>query len=98
MKKVSAWELYRAFKQKYGTTRFSDELYQWFAARHRTISYGTSGTFTLLTLPEKDAVEVMVHAYHRLGKKTNMSWAEWLRVNNLWVAKNPFDEKLINFV
>ncbi len=89
---VSAWELYRAIKQKHGGTRFGDELYQWFVARHRTISYGTSGTFTLLTLPEKDAVEVMVHVYHRLEKKTEMSWPDWLKINNHWVATNPYDK------
>lgn len=90
---ISAWEIYRAIKQKYGATRFTDELYQWFVARYRTISYGTAGTFTLLTLPEKDAIEVMTHAYHRLENLTEISWPDWLKINNHWVATNPFDEK-----
>ncbi len=92
MKKITAWELYRALKQNYGPTRFGDELYCWFTAKYRTISYSTAGTFNLLNLPEKEAIEVMTHALHRLEKTTEISWPDWLKMNNHWVATNPFDK------
>jgi len=88
---ISAWELYRAICQKHGNTRFTDELYQWWAYKNNTLGYVTSAIASLRAMPEQEAITVMTHAYFRLEKKTKMSWLTWLKRNNIPIAKNPFD-------
>lgn len=83
MSKISGWELYRAIGQKHGNTRFTDELYQWWANKNRTLGYVTSAIATLRAMPEQEAIEVMKHAYFRLEKKTEMSWPTWLEKNKI---------------
>lgn len=45
-------------RRTYGQ-KFIDALYEWFVQEKKTLSYGNSGVFLLLSYEEKKAVEVM---------------------------------------
>jgi hypothetical protein len=62
---MSAWELRRLMAKTHGI-RLADELYEWFCAVKKTLSYHSAGTFLLLTLPEDKAREVLINAHERI--------------------------------
>ena len=77
----SAWELYRSLREEFGATRLHEELYQWFVADAKTLSYGYAGTLRLLALPEGLAVRVMRHTAKRLAGKKTWSWRQFVKQN-----------------
>ncbi len=77
----SAWEALRAMNKHFGSTQVTEELYQWFAADARTLSYVTAGIHRLLTKPEAEALRIMKNAICRLDKKPAMEWREFVRQN-----------------
>jgi len=56
--KKTAWRSYRFLNKKYDET-FSDWLYQEFTKDKKTISYGSVGTFWLLSKSETEAMDIM---------------------------------------
>lgn len=77
MKDKSAWELRRSLSRKY-RSKFKDELYHWFTHAAETISYRSAGTFQLLSLPEAEAIEVMMNAEQKI-KGTGVPWHEFVK-------------------
>lgn len=78
----SAWETLRAMRSHFGSARVSKELYQWFAAEAKTISYGHVGMLHLLGKPEQEALRVMENATHKLaGRKTAIPWTKFVNQN-----------------
>ena len=77
----SAWEVLRALNARFGCTKVTEELYQWFTADAKTLSYVTSGVLRLLTKPEDEALRIMKNAMLRLEGKPAMEWREFVKPN-----------------
>ena len=75
---TSAWEVLRAMNLAYGTSRVMDELYQWFAADARTLSYVTAGVQRLLRKPEAEALQILKNAARRLEGVPAAEWREFV--------------------
>ena len=62
----SAWELRRKMALLHGR-KLTEELYQWFCFVKKTLSYESSGTWLLLSLPESEAIQVLKNAHERIN-------------------------------
>jgi hypothetical protein len=80
-RRVSAWNLRNSLAAHHGGSRLSAELYEWFVAEAKTLSYEVSGTLRLLTKPEKEAIRILKFADARL-KGSKETWKSFVEGTN----------------
>ena len=78
----SAWSLWAELIIKHGGSPLRDELYEWFVADAKTLSYGTAGILRLLTKSETEAIRVLKFADARLSKRSRKTWHTFVKQNS----------------
>lgn len=78
----SAWEIYQFLQNRHGS-KFHDELYQWFAADAKTLSYKHAGTFRLLTKPEDYARLIMAQIHENIKNGKFFDWKQWIENHSI---------------
>lgn len=66
-------------RERFGGSRVRDELYQWFVADAKTISYVHAGILRLFTKPENEAMAILTNATRRLSGMPAMEWREFVK-------------------